>query len=112
MGQIKTLFPTLSFDNVRTLTAILVHERERLAETNRDFPRLRWSGACGFCEVGKLKLFDVFKAGTYPWLRCVQGKGMAYTVIVGGIPLRVQPDNDEIREVTPDERGALKRIRD
>ena len=33
---------------------------------------------------------------------------MGYTVLVGGIPLRVQPDIDEIREVLPGERHAME----
>ncbi|MBX3192079.1 MAG: hypothetical protein KF819_34130 [Labilithrix sp.] len=45
-------------------------------------------------------------AGTHQWLRFVGEQGLAYTVLIDSVPLRLQRDDDKIREVMPGERAA------
>jgi hypothetical protein len=111
MGEITRRFPSLSLEHVRTLSEIIAIERNAVALVNRPFKRARWGMGCMLCDVVKQKLDRASRDGAYPWFRYVPELGNAYTVVIGSVPLRVQPEVDDIRDVMPGERRAMDTMR-
>lgn len=109
MDEITRRFPTLRFDHVRELAAIVVEERDSVALLNRVYRGAAWGLACLGCEVVKDRIERLHYEGSHEWLRYVKEAGMAYTVVVDEVPLRVQPDIEDIRDVMPGERAVMMR---
>lgn len=107
MQEIQQRYPHLSFEWVRVLAHHIVEERNAVAAVNQVFADSGWGLACLACQVVRKKVEALARDSTYPWLRYVAEKGMAYTVLLDGVPLRIQPDVEEIRDVMSAERSAM-----
>jgi len=105
MNAIRKRFPRLSIPLLVELAKLIVRERNAAAATNQLHRDCRLSLALLGCEVVRralAKLDPSVGIGFYP------GAGLSYVVTLGeGVPLRVQPDIPEIREVLPAEAAAL-----
>lgn len=110
MEEISRRFPNLSLEHLRELAGIVVERRNAVAAANQVFARATWGIACTACQVVKLHIEELARDGVYPWLRSVREAGMAYTVVVDDVPLRVQPDIDVVRDVMPGERAAMLQV--
>lgn len=109
MDEIARRFPGLRFDHVRELAAIVAVERDAVAVINRVYRGAAWGLACLGCQVVKNRIERLDDDNTFEWLRYVKEAGMAYTVVVDDVPLRVQPDIEDIRDVMPGERAVMLR---
>lgn len=111
MDEIARRYPSLSLDHVRELAAVVALERNAVATINQLYRGAPWGLACLACQAVKNKIENLDEGGAHPWLRYVREAGMAYTVVVDDVPLRVQPDIDDIRDVMPGERAAMLGMR-
>lgn len=109
--KIKELYPSLSWEHVRSLALTVATERNAATDITKVYSKQRWGVGCLLCQVVKDKIHDLDKSGEYPWLKYLPEIGMAYTVVVDGAPLRIQPDIDEIRGVMSNELGTIQAAR-
>lgn len=107
MEQIKRLFPELTPERMAVVVGEIVDERNFAAVIMRPLKRLRWGCGCSSYEQARLGLKDLAASEAYPWLKYVPETGQAYTLLVGGTPIRVQSESDKFRPVMPAERQVL-----
>jgi hypothetical protein len=112
MREIDKLVPTLVLEHVRQLGAVVVTERNAVASVNRLYAAATLGLGVLGCQVVKLKIEQLDRENSFPWLRFVKGRCLAYAVLVGGVPIRIQPENDEIRDLLPEERAAFRELRE
>jgi hypothetical protein len=108
MREIGRLYPALRREHLESLAAIVAAERNAVADVNKVFSSAAWGIACLYYQVVKDKLESLHDSGVHPWLRYVKEKGLAYTILVDGAPLRTQPPGDEIRDVMDGEWIAIR----
>jgi len=108
MNEIDRLYPDLPMAHMRTIAGIVANQRDAVTDVVKIFKSARWGVACLSYQVVKDHLEGLDKAGTYPWLRYVKEQGLAYTLCVGGVPFRVQPLAEEIRDVMLGEWAAIR----
>ncbi len=107
MTYIKDQYPALSMDHVRLLAQLVAMARNGVVAINKIYRKAGWGLACLCCNVVRDMVKDADASGEYPWLRYIGEKGLAYTVVVDGVPLRIQPDVEEIRVAMAGERALL-----
>lgn len=113
MGLIAETFPTLDLDHVRTVAGIAVRERNDIAALKNIKPiygKVAWGSGCFACDVVLATLHELAVAKTYDWLEFRHEIGKAYTILICGVPLRIQPDVPEIRELMPHEHQAMVQL--
>lgn len=111
MGLIVDRYPALSMPKLRQVAGIVATERNAVVEVNKLWKGCTWGLGCLCCQAVLRKLESIAQTSGFEWLGFKREIGMAYTITVDGIPLRIQPDIEEIREVMPNEREALERLR-
>jgi hypothetical protein len=108
MNEIARLYPNLPMAHMRTIAQIVANQRDGVADVVKVYKAALWGVACLKYQVVKEHLEGLDRAGTYQWLRYVQEQGLAYTLCVGGVPFRLQPPSDEIRDVMLGEFVAIR----
>lgn len=109
MSSIPERFPRFSLAKLVTLTELVVRERNAVGEINSIYKDCGLGFAILACQVVRKAVERRALSGEHEWLRFVGGAGLAYTVLLDGVPLRIQPDVPEIRDVLPAEEVALQR---
>lgn len=110
MKKIRAQFPEVSTERLLAVARIVVNARNAVAACNKSHSRATWGLACLHCEASRIAVVDAVNEQRFPWLGYRREQGQAYTVFLGHTPLRVQPDDPEIRPVMLHERAALKRL--
>jgi hypothetical protein len=110
MEQIQSFYPDLSPERIDLVANRVVAARNGVSKVNQCYSKQNWGVACLACQVARDDLLAVSAAGTYEWLKVQPEQGMAYTVIIGKTPLRVQPESDVVRPVMSHERSALNAL--
>ena len=111
MGLIAERFPELSLQHLKLLAGIVAQERDAVVKVNRLFKTCGWGLGCLCCEAVLRKTSLLAGTASYPWLGFTREQGQAYTLTVDTVPLRVQPDIEEIRSSMPGEAQAMAKIR-
>lgn len=109
MGEIKTRFPLLSFAHLGELANVIACHRNFVTDVMKVFKRIPWGKGCTAYDVVRDHLQQLDVQGTKPWLRFISEKGLAYTLVIDGVPLRVQREMEEICDVMPGELIAQQR---
>jgi hypothetical protein len=108
MDQMRRLYPGLSIDHVRALADIVAVERNGVLSVNEVYRSARWGVACLSYDVPRLAIRQLTEEGGHPWLRYIKENGTGYAVAIDGVPLRIQRDEPEIRNVLPGERAVMR----
>ena len=111
MDEISKRYPGLVVDNLRTACAVLVTERNAVASDNKERTHCGLGLALLQCDAVRSRFEILSRTGTFPWLRYVRGPGLAYVVVLNGVPMRVQPDIEEIRVATDVELAIVAEMR-
>jgi len=111
MGLIERRFPQMSVPHLKELAGLVATERNAVVRVNRMFKESTWGLGCLCCEAVLRKVGHLAGTATYPWLGFTREVGMAYTVTVDKVPMRIQPDGDEVRPMMPGEAIALHKLR-
>ena len=109
MGQIRQTYPAL-LDNAPTVAGIVADQRNLVLKVNKCFPRARWGYACMAYDVTLGHFQQLVEDGTYPWLAFIPEIGKGYAIQIEGVPLRIQKDDPEIRNVLDGERAAMRQM--
>lgn len=108
--KIHERFPGLSMDHLRSVAKEVVAQRNVVAELNKPLRLCTLGLAVLGCEATKVRFAQLELEGRTSWLRFLRGPGLAYVLVLGGVPLRIQPDCPEIRMTLPAERKALREL--
>ena len=108
MDQIRRLYPGLLMDHVRALADIVASERNGVLSVNKVYSSARWGVACLSYDVPRLAIRKLAEESGHPWLRYIRENGTGYAVAIDGVPLRIQRDEPEIRNVLPGERAVMR----
>ncbi len=110
MDQLRRFYPGLVMDHVRTVASMIADQRNLVRKVNACFRRARWGHGCMAADVARDYIEQIDRDGTYPWLRFVKESNLGYTLLIDGVPLRVQRDYAEIKSVLPGEREAMSQV--
>ena len=107
MKRILAYFPRFSPEKLVILTRLVVTERNAVAQVIKAYRDCALGVGVLACQVVRNAVMRLAASDEAPWLTFRRAPGLAYTVLLAGVPLRIQPDVPEIRDVLPDERAAL-----
>jgi hypothetical protein len=107
MKLILERFKDFSPENLVELTRMVVNERNAVSQVVKPYKECSVGVALLACQAVRNAVARRAASGEVPWLTFRGGAGLAYTVLLDRVPLRIQPDVPEIRDVLPEERLAL-----
>ncbi len=108
MSQIADQYPDLSSERLETVANRIACIRNGVSDVTESLSHCGWGFACTACEA-TMKDLLVWQRN-HSWLRVLPEQGMAYTILIGKTPLRVQPESAKVRPVMPGERQALSEL--
>src|SRR6188768_3842967 len=108
MRPITARFPTFDLEKFTTIAREIVEQRNAVGSINKVYADSGLGIAILSCNVVRNHFQRIAGSESYPWLAFGTAPGLAYMLYIGGLPIRVQPDCPEIREILPEERRALK----
>lgn len=110
MRPITARFPGFDQEKFVEVTRIVVNQRNAVAKATKMFSQCGLGFAILACDATRTEFRQIERTDEFPWLTYRPHRGLAYTLYVEKIPVRVQPDCPEIRDVLPDELEALGKL--
>lgn len=110
VNPIQRRYPDLLPERLSVIAGTIVTSRNLVATLNKPFEAASWGLGCLGHQIAMQALRGLAVSGKYPWLQFISEQGMAFTLVVGGTPLRVQSESEQIRPVMPGERAAWKQL--